>query len=274
MKKFLLFLLILFSCNSVFAEDWNSTTALNRVNTIGNKLLKANGVQHTIQFKVSDEEDVNAYANLNKEVYVFKGLLQAVSNDEELAFVISHEIGHILNGHCAKQGVLNTGIGIISDLVVAKYDSSIATDLTETLVTSKISRNDEFEADLTGADLMIKAGYNPLAGISSLNKISGNYFDVMVSHPSTDKRLLNLYEYVEYNHPEKIKTGFNTISYNDAMKVIEPKVEKRKNSTFKTKRYEKKQEKLLAKKQKRMKKMSQKSTIWDGYYSTLLMFAQ
>lgn len=273
MKKILLILALCF-INPVFAQDWDSAEAINRVNTIGNKLLKANGIQHDIKFNVSNEEDVNAYANIKKEVYVYKGLLQAVSNDEELASVISHEIGHILNGHCAKQSVLNAGIGIIADVVVAKYDSSIPAELTETLVTSKISRSDEFEADLTGVDLMVKAGYNPLSSVSVLNKISGNYIDIMVSHPSTDKRLLNAYEYIEYNYPDKIKKGFNTTSFNDAMKIIQPKVEKRKNSTFKTNRFVKKQEKLLAKKQKRMKKMAKTSTVWDGYYSTLLMFSE
>ena len=54
--------------NLAFAEDWNSETALKRVNTIGNKIIQANGVKQTIEFKVSDEADINAYANLNKEV--------------------------------------------------------------------------------------------------------------------------------------------------------------------------------------------------------------
>ena len=79
MKKILVILSIFLCCNCVFAEDWDSAAGLKRVNTIGTKLLNANGIKQNIQFKVSNQEDVNAYANFNKEVYVYKGLLQYVT---------------------------------------------------------------------------------------------------------------------------------------------------------------------------------------------------
>ena len=77
--------------------NWDSAAAVQRVNTIGKKLIVANGIGQNITFKVSDQADINAYANINKEVYVYKGLLQYVTDDQELAAVISHELGHILN---------------------------------------------------------------------------------------------------------------------------------------------------------------------------------
>lgn len=273
MKKIFLTILSLVTiASSAFAEDWNSAAALKRVNTIGNKIVQANGVKQAIEFKISEEEDLNAYANLSKEVYVYKGLLQFVNNDEELAAVISHEVGHILNGHCAKQGVLGTGIYVAASLAAQKYNPT-ATAVAQQLATSKLSRNDEFEADLTGVDLMTKAGYNPLAMISVLNQICGNYVDILETHPSGEKRLMNIYNYVEYNYPAKIQTGFNSDSYRKALLVITPNVEKRKSSKSATNKYEKAQKKLLAKKEKRMKKMSKSSTVWDGYYNTLTLFA-
>ena len=69
--------------------NWDSAANLKRVNTIGTKLLKANNLPDGITFKVSDEDTVNAYANINKEVYVYRGLLEAVENDDELAGVIA-----------------------------------------------------------------------------------------------------------------------------------------------------------------------------------------
>ena len=211
MKKFLIItLMMLFSsCFAATTTNWNSAAALKRVNTIGTKILKANNIKHNIKFKVSDTDDVNAYADINKEIYVFKGLLEFVSNDEELAGVISHEMGHIINGHCAKQGVLNTGIATAA--VIAKATTNVnstATAVGQKLATSKISRTDEFEADLTGVDLMAKAGYNPLAMVSLLNKISGNYIDILQTHPSGEKRLMNVYDYVDYNYKNYMKKGF------------------------------------------------------------------
>ena len=67
MKK-IVYALVLMMFAFSFATDWNSDEALERVNSIGNKILKANNVNFDIEFKVSEEEDVNAYANINKEI--------------------------------------------------------------------------------------------------------------------------------------------------------------------------------------------------------------
>lgn len=269
-KILIIFMMMLFSISyaatATTSTNWDSEAALKRVNTIGTKILKANNINHAITFTVSNTDDVNAYADINKEVHVYKGLLQYVDNDEELAGVISHEMGHIINGHCAKQGILNAGIATVTSAVTT---NEYANALGQTLASSKISRNDEFEADISGVDLMQKAGYNPLAMISLLNKISGNYLDILESHPSGEKRLMNVYNYVEYNYTSYIKKGFKSDSYTKALAVITPNVEKRKASKRLTNKYEKEQKKLLTKKEKRLKKMQRTNTVWDGYYTTL-----
>lgn len=270
MKKILVTLcLMLFSLS--YATDWNSESALKRVNTIGTKLLKANNVNYPIEFKVSNEEDVNAYANLDKEIYVYKGLLEFVDNDEELAGVIGHEMGHIINGHCAKQGVLGTAFAVVANMLTKNETvSAIGT----TLAQSKLSRTDEFEADISGVDLMTKAGYNPLAMMSLLNKISGDaYIDILQTHPSGEKRILNAYNYIEYNYASKLKNGYNTDSYKKALEIVKPTVEKRKSSERLTTKFNKEQEKLLKKKEKRVKKMQGTNSVWDGYFTTLQYLA-
>ena len=271
MKKiFAIFCLMMFNL-AFAATDWNSEAALKRVNDIGSKLLKANNVNYDIEFKVSNEEDVNAYANLDKEIYVYKGLLEFVDNDEELAGVIGHEMGHIINGHCAKQGVLGTAFAVIANMITKNETvSAIGT----TLAQSKLSRTDEFEADISGVDLMTKAGYNPLAMVSLLNKISGDaYIDILQTHPSGEKRILNVYNYIEYNYASKLSKGYNTNSYEKALVMIKPTVEKRKSTEKLTKKFNKEQEKLLKKKEKRAKKMQGTSSVWEGYYTTLQYLA-
>lgn len=271
MKKILAILCLMMLNFSFAATDWNSSAALKRVNTIGSKLLKANNVNYNIEFKVSDKEDINAYANINKEIYVYKGLLEFVSNDEELAGVIGHEMGHIINGHCAKQGVLNTGIAVVSNMITTNQTVNA---VGQTLAANKISRNDEFEADITGVDLMKKAGYNPLAMVSLLNKISGDaYIDIIQTHPSGEKRILNVYNYIEYNYPSYLTKGYSTDSYKKAITMINPNIQKRKNSPRLTKKFKKQQEKLLKKKQKRIKKMQGTSSVWEGYFTTLQYLA-
>ena len=57
-------------------------------------------------------------------------------------------------------------------------------------------RTEEYEADITGVDLINNAGYNPLAMVSVLYKIGGNYVDIIQDHPSGDKRTMYLYNYI------------------------------------------------------------------------------
>ncbi len=61
-----------------------------------------------IEFKVIETDEVNAFANADKQICVYTGLLKFVDNDAELAGVIAHEIGHIVNNHVAKQNVIGT----------------------------------------------------------------------------------------------------------------------------------------------------------------------
>ena len=280
MKKILSFI-ILFTCiffvNTAYSADngttstnWDSAAALSRVNTIGTKILTANKLPSGIVFKVSNEEDINAYANIEKEIYVYKGLLQYVQNDEELAGVIAHEMGHIINNHCIKQTFFNAVIAKLTPTFKTTA-ANTTTAITQQLVVTKLSRSEETEADLTGADLLVKAGYNPLAMISVLNKICGNYIDILQTHPSGEKRIMAIYDYVNYNYPEKVKAGFNSESYTKALTVINANISSR--TPAKVAKIEKQQKKLKQKQIERAKKMQNSSNGWITSYSALKLLS-
>ena len=270
MKK-IIFALFMMLSSLALATDWDSTAALKRVNTIGTKILKANNINHSIEFKVSAEDTINAYANIDKEIFVYKGLLEYVDTDDELAGVISHEMGHIINGHCAKQGVLNSIIATIGSFFKPKtVVGTVANSVGQQYAASKISRSDEYEADLTGVDIMTKGGYNPLGMVSLLSKISQTYIDVLQSHPSGEKRVQNAYDYINYNYASYVKKGYSTQSYKNALAMMKTTIDARNTSEAAMNKYINDQKKLLAKKQKREKKMQRTSTVWDGYYQTLL----
>lgn len=274
MKKILIAIFALFlglqvnaATTTTTTTNWDSAAAQKRLNNIAYKLIKSNNLPDGISIKVSAEDEANAYANINKEIYVFKGMLNYATTDEEIASVIAHEMGHIINGHNAKQSILNTLIANIT----GDSSKSVGAAAVQELSSTKLSRKDEFEADLTGVDLMVKAGYSPLSMISVLNKICGNYVDIISTHPSGEKRLMNIYDYVSYNYPEWIKKGYTTDSYKKANALISLNVEERNASPRLTKKYEKQQEKLKKEKIKRAKKMLKANNGWNSAYNTLLM---
>lgn len=248
--------------------NWDSAASLERVNKIGQKILSANKLPTQITFNVSDEDHVNAYATVDKNIYVYRGLLEYVQDDQELAAVLSHEIGHVVNAHCAKQTILS---GIIANLKPATTNTKLNTgiDLTKELVSLKMSRNDEYDADITGAELMYKAGYNPNAMISILNKICENTIDITSSHPSGINRLVNIYDYMSYTNPKSLTSAYNSDSYKIAMQAIDLSTQARQENAKKQAKWEKKMEKLKQKRIKNVQKAQSGLNGWDASYTIL-----
>lgn len=275
MKKILsLFAVLIFfvtTARAATTTDWDSEASLKRVNTIGSKLLKANGLPTQVVFKVSDDESINAYANLEKEVYVFKGLLQYVETDDELAGVIGHELSHISLNHIIKGAYKNAVVSSLLYGLTTSTNKTVAAsaDAAKSLTSLKLSRNDEYEADMTGADLMVNAGYNPLGEISVLNKICEKSVDFLSDHPSGDKRVVALYNYITYNYPQFYNTSYPTSSYASFRSYMGPKVMERKASEKLTKKYEKEQAKLKKKHVKNLEKMKKGTFGWDASYAIL-----
>lgn len=274
MKKILglfisLFMMLQLSANA--AGNWTSSANVARVNKIGKALLSKSNLPTQITFKVIETDEINAFANVDKEICVYTGLLKFVQNDAELAAVISHEIGHIVNNHVAKQNVINTvtSTAIYNANVNAAY--KIGANAANNLTMLKMSRTDEYEADITGTDLMVKAGYNPLAMVSVLYKISGNYNDILSTHPSGDKRTMNIYDYICYTYPAKAKLGYTSDSYKKFMEYASPIVKARNEDPKKLAKFNKSQEKFKAKREAKMKKyQSAKQTSgWDKSFNAI-----
>ena len=111
MKKFLVLVLVMFTMPvlSVKAETsyTNSSIVKEKVNTIGQKVLTQNKLPKEVSFNIVESEEVNAYADSENNIVVYTGILKIIEKDEELAGIMSHEIGHIMKSHCYKQTFFN-----------------------------------------------------------------------------------------------------------------------------------------------------------------------
>lgn len=277
MKRILCLIAFLFLFQiQVMAETvWTTESGIQKVNTIGQAILSKNSLPTEVKFTVDQSEEVNAYANDVNEIHVYTGLLNVVENDSELAGVIAHEVGHIVNNHVAKQSIANAIVStIIYRANISNY-AKLGATAANNVAMQKVSRQDEYEADITGVDLMIKAGYNPLAMISFLYKISGKYNDFLSDHPSGDKRTMYLYDYLTYTYPDKVKSNYSTKSYQQFMAYATPIVEKRNSNPRQLASFNKKQEKLKNKRMKKLAKYKTQGAVtgWDTSYALLKAFA-
>jgi len=135
-----------------------------RVELIGQRLAKYCDRKELIyHFKVLAVDDINAVSLPGGWVYIFSGLIDVCKNDDELAGVIAHEIGHIAARHHMKKLQQSSVASIAMILVAATQggNAARATDLAITSLMASYSREDEFEADKRAVLYTREAGYDP-----------------------------------------------------------------------------------------------------------------
>ena len=146
-----------------------------RVISIGNRLASVADRQEVdYTFNVIDEKEMNAFALPGGYIYVFKGLVEKVESDDELASVLAHEIAHIVARHSIKRYQGGFGYNIIQILMVVSnstvQDANRINAAFGQLIMS-YSREDEALADRIALKYLKKAGYNPAAMIDLLQKL-------------------------------------------------------------------------------------------------------
>src|SRR3989338_2680098 len=125
-------------------------------------------------FRVIDKDDVNAFALPGGYVFVFKGLVDKISNDDELAAVIAHEIAHVVARHSIKRLHGGVGYNILQILMVvtgAGRSDAGRIDAAFGQLIMSYSREDEALADKLAVKYLKEAGYDPWAVVSLLKKL-------------------------------------------------------------------------------------------------------
>lgn len=196
---------------------WRTPTYEKKLYQVGNRILRANSIQRKVVFKYSNDKEVNAYADGAVDVVtVEKGLLRYIENDDELAAILSHEIAHLINKDYRKAVWKKVAIGltcmplIVVDVAAGNKKPIYTTSAIKsaTLATNRSNQGIELTADTTGIDLMVKAGYTPLAMTSVVEKISsdGSYVGLYFStHPKGTVRIKTIENYISANYPEYLE---------------------------------------------------------------------
>ncbi|MFC1675064.1 Maf family nucleotide pyrophosphatase [Candidatus Omnitrophota bacterium] len=146
-----------------------------RVEDIGKRIAAVCGRKDIdYHFIVLEEDEVNAFALPGGFVYIYRGLIDKIENDDQLACVIAHEIGHIVARHSIKKLQAITGYSILRILTVAAPQGAQignAADLAFASIITGYAREDELLADRLGTRYAKMAGYDPRAMIDFLEKL-------------------------------------------------------------------------------------------------------
>jgi predicted Zn-dependent protease len=121
-------------------------------------------------FDVANLREINAFALPGGPMFLNRGMLQAARTDDEVAGVMAHELSHVVLRHgtlqAAKAQKFQLGAiagQVLGSIVGGKKGAIIAQGSQIGLGTyfMKYSREYEREADLLGAQIMARAGYDP-----------------------------------------------------------------------------------------------------------------
>lgn len=180
---------------------------------IGNELVSQSIAADTPwewQFTVLQNDDlVNAFALPGGPTFITTAMLNEMTNENQVAAVMAHEIVHVLARHGAQrvaqqqltEGLLQ-GVAIATNPETAQGAATIAQ-----LVGIRYSREDESQSDSIGVDIMVDAGYDP-CGMAELMQILESQQggqappEFLSTHPSPGSRIQAILQKIEADYPE------------------------------------------------------------------------
>ena len=136
---------------------------------------------------IADPATVNAFAVPGGYVYVYTGILLNVQNESELAAVLGHELTHVVHHHYRTQLAEQYGMQVLADMLGG--DSSQVSQIAQSLLSLKFSRDDESDADQNGTVLVGRAGYNPMGIATFFQRMPSVGIDVLSDHPDSPTRV-------------------------------------------------------------------------------------
>ncbi len=176
------------------------------VDKVGNKLVSSSMAKKTpyrYEFHLlNDQKTINAFALPGGQIFITYALFSKLNNEDQLAGVLGHEIGHVLGRHSAEriaeseywQGLTTAGS------VGADIGGLINGIGQKTLLTN--GRDDELESDDLGVLFMLNAGYNPeeMIGVMKILKAAAGPNRVpefQSTHPDPDNRIEKIREAIK-----------------------------------------------------------------------------
>lgn len=171
---------------------------LARVQRIGQQLVAESVRKDDIPyaFTIIKKNEINAFALLGGPIFIYEPLLDMMETDDELAFVLSHEMSHIDRQHGRKnldkaiweKALMGAAFGKSSEIVQSAVGLGY-----EALVCGH-SRHQENEADEFGIHYMEEAGFNPKGAMLALAKLGGERYRgslgrLYKTHPPTPERI-------------------------------------------------------------------------------------
>lgn len=185
-----------------------------------------------------DDKLINAYYIGDGNIMIFRGLLEKLESEAQLAALISHEMGHAVNEHLSEDLERNLGLSLLNLLFNHFTDNQYQTitNIAQNLIANGYSREQERESDIYGFDLMLRSDYNPqalveLMQIFAKNSKNNKLLEFTQTHPIPESRIEYLEKRIEKQQNKKEK-ALQIAKEKDETEKIKIKTNKKQTKNF------------------------------------------
>lgn len=212
------------------ALDPNTDPDAATVARIGRQIVDSSDASHSPYaenfhyYLLADPKTVNAFALPGGQIFITRALYDRLQNTSQLAGVLGHETGHVINRHAAEHmatgqlgSALATAVGVAaSDNRGHGYSAAIVAQAVNQMLQLKYSRNDELEADAYGLKYMTQSGYDPSAMLDVMRILkeaagsAGHGPNILATHPDPDARIEAIQAYLKQNYPNGVPSDLTT----------------------------------------------------------------
>jgi predicted Zn-dependent protease len=164
---------------------------------------------------LADPQTVNAFALPGGQVFITAALYNQLESEGQLAGVLGHEIGHVIERHGNERMAKNRlfqGLAAAGGMVGGDAQSAQMAQAIAQVVSMKYGRDDELESDKWGVKLMAMAGYDPNSMIGVMQILDAasqgrNPPEFLSTHPKPANRVAYIQRVIAEEFPEGVPPG-------------------------------------------------------------------
>ena len=188
---------------------------------------------YPIRSAVVGQNSMNAFAIPGGYIYIFTGLILGVENEDELAAVIGHELGHVQEHHVAKRMdqmrfiSIASIAGVVAGALIGSKGGQTTNAIGQAVATGSMAgaqsaflmytRENEREADNVGLSTMTRAGYNPEGMPKTFEIMQRNHWfmsggdipSYLSTHPGLGERVAYLRDRIRRMPAEVVAREFS-----------------------------------------------------------------
>jgi Zn-dependent protease with chaperone function len=166
--------------------------------SIVDELNRCAKLPYSLEVFISDSQSVNAMAVIGGTIIVTQGMMNALKNENELTFVLGHEMGHFKHRDHLK-GISSAVVLTLLSMFISQSNSTTIINHILQMQQMQYSRKQESQADEFGVDMLVCRYQNATGAFDLFARMTteDRWSDFMLTHPNFSTRVEKIEQYIK-----------------------------------------------------------------------------